>query len=138
MKDLAIVIVNYNVEHFLELCLHSVFKAIATIDAEVWVVDNHSSDGSVEMVRQKFPKVNLIANKVNYGFSKANNLAIVKCQSEFVLLLNPDTILPENGLGSALEFMRLHPNAGGLGPKMLDGSGIFLPESKRGLPTPWV
>lgn len=135
---LSIIIVNYNVRYFLEQCLISVFKATENIDAEVFVVDNISSDDSVEMVKANFPKVNLIANKENVGFSKANNQAIKISKGEYVLLLNPDTVVEEDAFEKCIEFMDMHPEAGGLGVKMIDGNGIFLPESKRGLPTPSV
>jgi len=130
--------VNYNVCHFLEQTLISVKKAIQEIDAEVFVVDNNSVDGSVEMVKAKFDFVKLINNEKNLGFSKANNQAILKSSGEYVLLLNPDTIVEEDTFQKCISFMDIHPNAGGLGVKMLDGAGRFLPESKRGLPTPWV
>jgi GT2 family glycosyltransferase len=135
---LSIVLVNYNVEHFLELCLQSVFSALKDIPSEVWVVDNNSSDGSVEMVRKKFGSVHLIANSVNLGFSSANNQAIRKANGKYVLLLNPDTIVPEDCFQNCLRFMEKNPDAGALGARMYDGSGTYLPESKRGLPTPWV
>lgn len=135
---LSVVIVNYNVEHFLEQCLHAVRKALKGIDAEVFVVDNNSVDGSVPMVKEKFPEVRLIANKNNTGFSFANNQAIRVATGEYVLLLNPDTVVEEDTFQKVLAFMDAHPDAGGLGVKMLDGKGNFLPESKRGLPTPWV
>jgi len=135
---LSVVIVNYNVRHFLEQCLHSVEKAIAGIETEVFVVDNHSVDGSNGMVLQKYPWVKLIANKQNVGFSKANNQAIRQASGEFVLLLNPDTVVEEGTFSKVIAFMDNNPDAGGLGVKMIDGRGHFLPESKRGLPTPWV
>jgi len=142
---LSVVIVNYNVKYFLEQCLSSVYKAIRTLAhdyypfcAEVWVVDNNSTDGSLNMVRAKFPEVHIIANTQNKGFSFANNQAIRENDSEYVLLLNPDTVVAEDTFGKILRFMDVHPEAGGLGVKMVDGSGDFLPESKRGLPTPEV
>ncbi len=135
---LSIVIVNYNVRYFLEQCLKSVYKALDGIDAEVFVVDNNSADSSVEMVRASFPGVKLIVNEDNPGFSKANNQAIRKAQGEYILLLNPDTVVEEQTFQRSLEFMDAHPKAGGLGIKMIDGRGNYLPESKRGLPTPWV
>ena len=135
---LSIVIVNYNVKHFLDQCLTSVRRAIAGIDAEVWVVDNNSVDGSVQMLREKFPEVRLIANKENVGFSRANNQAIRQSKGEYVLLLNPDTVVEDDTFSKILRFMDSHPKAGGLGVKMIDGKGNFLPESKRGLPTPDV
>ncbi len=138
MADLTVVIVNYNVSYFLEQCLHSVLKAAENIDCEVFVVDNDSVDGSVEMVRQKFPWVKLIANTDNVGFSKANNQAMRIANGRYVLLLNPDTLVEEDTFVKSVEFMDAHPDAGGLGVKMIDGRGQFLPESKRGLPTPSV
>ena len=135
---LSIVIVNYNVEHFLEQCLYSVEKAISGLDAEVWVVDNNSVDSSLAMLAEKFPWVKCIANPENIGFSRANNQAIRQANGEYVLLLNPDTIIENDTLSKSLAFMDEHPDAGGLGVKMVDGKGDFLPESKRGLPTPEV
>jgi GT2 family glycosyltransferase len=135
---LSIIIVNYNVEYFLEQCLNSVFKATEGINAEVFVVDNNSVDNSIEMVKVKFPSVKCIENRVNVGFSKANNQAIAESNSEFILLLNPDTVVEEATFRKVLDFMINHPEAGGLGVRMVDGKGRFLPESKRGLPTPAV
>ena len=135
---LSIVIVNYNVQHFLEQCLHSVFAATKNVVAEIWVVDNNSVDGSVEMVKEKFPQVKLIASKENLGFSKGNNLAIKKSIGEYILLLNPDTLVEEDTFEKVINFMDKTPKSGGLGVKMVDGKGIFLPESKRSLPTPEV
>lgn len=135
---LSVIIVNYNVEYFLEQCLHSVLKAAKTISCEIVVVDNSSVDGSVAMVEEKFKQVKLIANKKNTGFSYANNQAIKEAQGEYILLLNPDTVVEENTFEKVIAFMDAHADAGGLGVKMLDGKGNFLPESKRGLPTPSV
>lgn len=138
MKRLAVIIVNYNVKHFIEQCLLSVRKAMEGIDGEVWVVDNNSVDGSQAMLRERFPEIKLIESKVNLGFSGGNNLAMREAQAEYFLLLNPDTIVEENTFRKCLEFMDNHPEAGALGVKMIDGEGNFLPESKRGLPSPWV
>lgn len=135
---LSIIIVNYNVEHFLEQCLHSVRKALKGIPAEVFVVDNSSVDGSVEMVKRKFPEAKLIANEKNVGFSRANNQAIKESKGEYVLLLNPDTVVQEDTFEKTVKFMDEKKECGGLGVMMLDGKGNFLPESKRGLPTPSV
>jgi len=135
---LSVIIVNYNVKYFLEQCLSSVRRASEQIGAEVFVVDNNSVDGSVKMVRNKFPEVILIENKDNTGFSKANNQAIRESKGEYVLLLNPDTVVEDDTFIKVIEFMDSHPDAGGLGVKMIDGKGNFLPESKRGLPTPAV
>jgi GT2 family glycosyltransferase len=126
------------VKHFLEQCLHSVRAAITGIDTEIFVVDNASVDGSVKMVKEKFPEVICIANQDNPGFAKANNQAIRLSKGEYVLLLNPDTIVETDTFTKILSFMDSHADAGGLGVKMVDGTGRFLPESKRGLPTPLV
>ena len=134
--DLSVIIVSYNVKHFLEQCLLSVFNALDGIEAEVIVVDNASGDGSCEMVRERFKPVKLIENTTNVGFSRANNQAIAIAKGEFILLLNPDTVLQEDTLVRCLSFMRNHPDAGGLTVKMIDGKGKFLPESKRGFPSP--
>ncbi|MFN6092642.1 MAG: glycosyltransferase family 2 protein, partial [Bacteroidota bacterium] len=135
---LSVIIVNYNVKYFLQQCLQSVQNACRTVDAEIFVVDNNSSDGSNEMVQLLFPEVHLIANKDNTGFSKANNQAIRKSKGEYVLLLNPDTVVEEDTFKKVVDFMDAHDDAGGLGVYMIDGKGNFLPESKRGLPTPSV
>lgn len=135
---LSVIIVNYNVEFFLELCLFSVEKALLNIDGEIWVVDNNSTDESDKMLKDKFPDINVIHNKVNAGFAVANNQAILKAKGEYILLLNPDTIVEEGTFLKALTYLEENPNTGGLGVKMIDGKGCFLPESKRGLPTPLV
>ncbi|WP_321345720.1 glycosyltransferase [uncultured Draconibacterium sp.] len=136
--DISIVIVNYNVKHFLEQCLHSVEKALQNVQGEVFVVDNNSVDGSAQLINEKFPNVAFIQNTDNVGFSRANNQAIQQATGKYVLLLNPDTVVEEDTFEKVLSFMEAHPEAGGLGVKMIDGKGVFLPESKRGLPTPWV
>jgi len=133
-----VIIVNYNVVFFLEQCLNSVTKAMVQEPAEVWVVDNQSVDGSVQMVKEKFPWVKLIANKDNVGFSKANNQAMLQSHCKYQLLLNPDTVIEEDTLKKVVDYMDEHPEVGGLGVRMVDGKGVFLPESKRGLPTPAV
>jgi O-antigen biosynthesis protein len=135
---IAVIIVNYNVTFFLEQCLNSVARAMVKEPAEVWVVDNNSVDGSVEMVAEKFPWVKLIANKDNKGFSKANNQAMLLSECRYQLLLNPDTVVEEDTLKKVVDYMDAHPDVGGLGVRMVDGKGKFLPESKRGLPTPAV
>lgn len=135
---LSVIIVNYNVKYFLEQCLKSVQKAAKGIECEIWVVDNNSVDGSLEMLKGKFADVKLIENKTNLGFSKANNIAVNQSKGEFILFLNPDTVVEEDCFEKCINFMQNTPDAGALGVRMLDGSGNFLPESKRGLPTPQV
>ena len=140
MVKLSVVIVNYNVCYFLEQALLSVRAAVARLGepVEVFVVDNHSADSSVAMVRERFPEVKLIANQDNPGFSKANNQALRLATGQYQLLLNPDTLVEEDTFRACCDFMDAHPRCGGLGVRMLDGQGHFLPESKRGLPTPAV
>ncbi|MBK9059776.1 MAG: glycosyltransferase [Flavobacteriales bacterium] len=135
---LSVIIVNYNVKAYLEQCLRTVFEALNGMEGEVFVVDNLSTDGSAEMVREKYPSVRLIANRENVGFSRANNQAIRESTAEYVVLLNPDTVVGEDVFHKVVDFLAAHPKAGGLGVKMIDGTGRFLPESKRGLPTPTV
>ena len=135
---LSVIIVNYNVKYFLKQCLESVFDSTSMEETEVYVVDNDSKDGSIEMIQQSFPQVKLIANKKNVGFSTANNQAIKVSSGEYVLLLNPDTLVKTTTFEKVIDFMDKTPDAGGLGVKMIDGNGNFLPESKRGLPTPDV
>jgi GT2 family glycosyltransferase len=138
LAQVSIIIVNYNVRYFLEQCLVAVRKASEQLDVEVWVVDNNSVDGSVAMVQEKFPEVKLIANTDNPGFSKANNQAIRLCHAPYVLLLNPDTVIQEDTLRVCTQWMDTYPDAGALGVRMIDGAGKFLPESKRGFPSPWA
>ena len=135
---LSIVIVSYNVRSYLEQCLQSVQIALEGIEGEVFVVDNHSDDDSVETVRNHYPWVTLIENHENLGFAKANNQAIRQSQAEYVLLLNPDTVVAEDTLRGVLTFMDEHPKAGGAGVMMCYEDGARAPESRRALPTPWV
>ena len=136
--DLSIVIVNYNVEYFLEQCLNSVIQATQQLKTEIIVVDNNSSDGSIEMLKLKFQGVQLIENKENVGFSRANNQGIKISRGKYLLLLNPDTVIEEQTLTKIVSRMDKDDTIGGLGVRMVDGKGNFLPESKRGLPTPIV
>lgn len=122
----------------MDQCLDSVRKGIKDLSAEVFIVDNCSVDGSIEMVKAKYPEFHLIENKDNVGFSKANNQAIEISNGQYVLLLNPDTVVEEETFSKTLGFMDDQIDSGGLGVRMIDGKGIFLPESKRGLPTPLV
>lgn len=135
---LSVIIVSYNVRFFLEQCLHSVMNAIKNMDAEILVADNNSADGSVAMIKEKFPEIILIENDKNLGFAVANNKAIARSSGEYILLLNPDTLVEEDTFTRSLDFMDRSPDIGALGVKLIDGKGNFLPESKRGLPTPWV
>ena len=134
----SVVIVNYNVRLLLEECIKSVEKALDGIEGDIFVVDNNSSDGSVEYIRERFPKVHIIANKENLGFARANNQAIRITDAEYILLLNPDTVVYENTLRGCLDFMDANPEAGGVGVRMLTREGKVAPESRRAVPTPWV
>ena len=138
MTEVSVIVVSYNVRAFLEQCLVSVERAMQGVNADVWVVDNRSVDGSVDMVRRRFPWVNLVVNEENVGFSVANNQAIRASAGRHVLLLNPDTVVREDTLRACIAYMEAHPKVGGLGVPMFDGTGHYLPESKRGLPSPWA
>ncbi|MBL0131402.1 MAG: glycosyltransferase [Chitinophagaceae bacterium] len=134
--QLSVIIVNYNVKYFLEQCLCSVQKAMAGLAGEIIVVDNHSSDNSIGYLSPRFPEVQFIANKENTGFARGCNRGWQNAKGKYILFLNPDTIIPEDGLLLCLAFMESHPDAGAIGVKMLDGSGKFLKESKRAFPSP--
>lgn len=136
--QLAIIIVNYKVPYFLEQCLYSVMRAAEGLDVTVVVVDNASGDGGVEYLEPLFPSVQFIKNEENLGFAKANNLALRRLESRFVLFLNPDTIIAEDSLRVMLDFIKTDAAIGAIGVRMVDGKGIFLPESKRSFPSPWV
>ncbi|MBQ8737620.1 MAG: glycosyltransferase family 2 protein [Bacteroidaceae bacterium] len=135
---LSIVIVNYNVKHFLLQCLDSIKRASEGIESEVFVVDNSSTDGSEEIVTSVFPGVKYIFNKENKGFASANNQALRLAKGEYVMLLNPDTFIGEDVLREAIGFMDTHADAGALGVRMLRDNGTFAPESRRGIPTPFT
>jgi GT2 family glycosyltransferase len=137
-KKICIVIVSYNVCQLLDECLQSVKRALHGIDGEIYVVDNLSTDGTVETLQPRHSDVHFIANKQNVGFACANNQAIRCTDSEYVLLLNPDTVVYENTLRGVLDFMDQHPEAGGAGVRMLTREGKPAPESRRAIPTPWV
>ncbi len=137
MHKLAIIIVNYRVPYFVEQALHSVIASSEGLDTEIWVVDNNSNDGSIAYLKERLPQFNYIANRENLGFAKANNLAIKQCNSEYILLLNPDTIIAEDTLDLCLKHFAENPKCGALGVKMHDIRGCYLRESKRGFPSVW-
>ena len=143
--QLSIIIVNYNVKYYLEQCLHSVFSAITAsgLEAEVFVVDNASSDNSVAYLHENFPKnlfprLNIIANARNVGFSRANNQAVELAKGKYILFLNPDTVISDTTLSECYAFAEKQHQFGAIGVKMLGDNGRFAKESRRGLPTPWV
>lgn len=136
---LTVVIVNYNVCYYLEQCIVSVQRATNGVDCEIFVVDNHSSDGSVEYLKRRFSdSITIIECNHNLGFAKANNMAIRQARGEYVLLLNPDTFVGEGSIRQILDFMDAHPKAGGAGVMMHNADGTVARESRRGLPTPYV
>ncbi|MFV5697643.1 glycosyltransferase family 2 protein [Flavobacterium sp. ZT3R17] len=136
--QLSVIILNYNVRFFLEQCLLSVQNALETIDSEIIVIDNDSSDDSCAMIKQRFPNVKLIQNNENLGFPKGNNIGVAHAQGEYVCILNPDTVVAEDTFVKVLAFAKKQTDLGIVGCKLIDGSGNFLPESKRGVPTPWI
>ena len=141
--QLSVIILNYNVRYFLEQCVLSVEKALAGIDGEIIVIDNNSPDDSCAMMKAKFPHIKLIENKENSGFPKGNNIGVAQAKGEYLCILNPDTIVAEDTFTKIFGEVSQTPPSGAvglgiLGCKLIDGSGTFLPESKRGVPTPWV
>lgn len=152
--QLSVIILNYNVRYFLEQCVLSVQNALEDIDAEIIVVDNASSDDSCQMIKEQFPNVTLIENKENLGFPKGNNIGVAKAKGEYICILNPDTVVAEDTFSKILDFVNrlrqaqsdkrksqvelVETDFGIIGCKLIDGSGKFLPECKRGVPTPWV
>lgn len=135
MTKVSVIIVNYNVKYFLEVCLHSVLRAGEGGDIEVIVVDNNSKDGSAEMVKEKFPSVVYIANADNVGFSKANNQGVAIAKGEYILFLNPDTVMPEDFFTKTLPYLDANLAVGSLGPRLIDGKGQFAPDSKKSFPS---
>jgi GT2 family glycosyltransferase len=135
---LSVIILNYNVRYFLELCIISVQNALLEIDSEIIVIDNNSQDDSCEMIKACFPNVKLIQNNENLGFPKGNNSAVAQAKGEYICILNPDTVVAEDTFIKILLFAEKQKKLGIIGCKLIDGSGKFLPESKRGVPTPWV
>src|SRR5690554_574311 len=135
---LSVIILNFNVKHFLEICIKSVERAISDIEAEIIVVDNASTDGSKEMMEAVFPHIKYIYLKKNVGFPKGNNIGVEHASGEFICVLNPDTIVAEDSFSTLLKHYNNLQNPGIIGCRLIDGSGNFLPESKRGIPTPLV
>jgi GT2 family glycosyltransferase len=136
--QLSVIILNYNVRYFLEQCVLSVQEALSAIDSEIIVIDNNSSDDSCLMMKERFPDVKLIENKKNFGFPKGNNIGVAQAKGKYICILNPDTVVAEDTFTRILAFAERQTNLGIVGCKLIDGTGSFLPESKRGVPTPWV
>ena len=136
--QLSVIILNYNVRYFLEQCVLSVQAALQHIDGEIIVIDNNSSDDSCQMMKKRFPHVKLIENKENLGFPKGNNIGVAEAKGEYICILNPDTVVSEDTFEKILNTKNWQLNTGIVGCKLIDGTGNFLSESKRSIPTPWV
>ena len=136
--QLSVIILNYNVRYFLEQCVLSVQEALSELDAEIIVVDNNSSDESCLMMKSRFPDVKLIENDANFGFPKGNNIGVEQASGKYICILNPDTVVAGDTFIKILAFAERQINLGIVGCKLIDGTGNSLPESKRGIPTPWV
>jgi len=136
--QLSVIILNYNVRYFLEQSVLSVQEALSNIDGEIIVVDNNSSDDSCQMMKTRFPNIKLIENTENFGFPKGNNIAVAQAKGDYICILNPDTVVAEDTFEKILAFTEKHTDIGIAGCKLIDGTGNFLPESKRGIPTPFV
>lgn len=136
MPAVSVIIVSYKVRYYIEQCLYSVLRSVP--DAEIFVVDNDSADGSVEFLRKRFPQVEVIDNGCNAGFGKANNIALAKATGRYILFLNPDTVVAERTIPGCIEYMDAHPDTGAVGVRMQYGDGHFALESRRSLPTPSV
>lgn len=136
--QLSVIILNYNVRYFLELCIISVQKSLKNINAEIIVIDNCSTDNSCDMMEGCFPNVKFIKNKENSGFPKGNNIGVAAAKGDYICILNPDTVVAEDTFEKILTFANKQKSLGIIGCKLIDGKGNFLPESKRGVPTPFV
>ncbi len=136
--NLSIIIVNYNVKEFLQNLIHSIYKAAQNISYEIIIVDNASDDGSVEFIKDKFPGIKLISNQKNLGFSKANNIGLAQSKGDYLLLLNPDTIVGEDTFEKMISFFKSNPDAGLAGCKILNPDGTFQLACRRSFPGPWT
>ena len=133
--ELSVIIVSYNVQPYLEQCLFALRKALKGHDAEVWVVDNASVDGTTAWLKAVFPDIHCVELPENVGFARANNIPLDRVKGKYILFLNPDTLILEDTIDKCMAFMDAHEDAGALGLRMLNGFGAFLRESKRGIPT---
>lgn len=138
MKQISVVIVSYRIKYVLEQTLLSTILALKDFDYEIFVIDNHSQDDSINYLKSRFPTVSFIENQENTGFAKANNQGFRMASGTYTLILNPDTIISRRTILDCLDWEKTHPDCGGIGVQMHDGDGNFLPESKRAFPTPWV
>ncbi|MBN1479393.1 glycosyltransferase [candidate division KSB1 bacterium] len=135
---ISVIIVSYNVREFLQQALLSLQQSLKNISHEIFVVDNASSDSTVNMLKRRFHEVKLIENRENVGFARANNQAIARTSGEYICLINPDTIVQENTFSILLDFYQAHPDAGMVGCKILNADGSLQLACRRSYPTPWV
>jgi len=136
--DISIIIVNYNVKEFIQQAIISIKKACEKLEHEIFIVDNASTDGSQNLIRDKFPDVHLIANTENAGFAVANNQALKRASGEYILLINPDTIVQEDTFSVIIDFLKQHPECGMVGCKILNPDGSLQLACRRSFPTPWI
>ena len=136
--DLSIIIVNYNVKEFLQNLIHSIEKASSNLTKEIIIIDNASDDGSVDFIKEKFPQIKLIANQTNLGFGKANNQGLKISTGDYILFINPDTLVSENTLETIISFLKQNPQIGLAGCKIINDNGTFYLPCKRGFPGPWA
>ncbi|TQD35461.1 glycosyltransferase family 2 protein [Haloflavibacter putidus] len=136
--ELSVIILNYKVPYYLLQCVDSVTKALTSIASEIIVVDNNSEDESCQLIKDNFPHVKVLQNKENLGFARGNNIGIKEARGKFICLLNPDTIVSKNTFSNLLSFADKKNDFGAIGPRLIDGTGNFLPESKRSIPTPSI
>lgn len=135
--ELSVIILNFNASVFLELCVESCLRATSNLNAEIIVIDNDSSDDSMDRLCKRYPQVKTIRLDNNYGFSKGNNIAVAQAQGTHICLINPDVVVGEKVLENGLAFAKANSNSGFIGVRLIDGTGKFLPESKRRIPKPW-
>ena len=126
MPAVSVIIVSYKVRYYIEQCLNSVLRSVP--DAQIFVVDNDSADGSVEYLRERFPQIEVIANDFNAGFGKANNMALAKAKGRYVLFLNPDTVVAERTIPECIDFLDAHPETGAVGVRKDRFCHMALPE----------
>ncbi len=136
--DLSIIIVNYNVKEFLQNLLHSIEKASSKISKVLIVIDNASDDGSVEVIKEKFPSVKLIENRINVGFGRANNQGLAIAKGKYILFINPDCIVSEDTFDNMISFFESNPECGLAGCKILNSDGTLQLACRRSFPGPWT
>ena len=135
-KQISVIIVSFNVRPFLVNALESIKRALNTISHEIIVIDNASADGSVQMLKERYPDVHLIDNKKNIGFAAANNQGLILAEGKYPVLINPDTLVQEDTFSSLLHFMETHPRAGAVTCKILNADGSFSVDSRHSIPSP--